>query len=924
MTNAKGYPLAKLALFFLGFTAFSSTHLVGQSTIEAVEFGSANDNVHAWSDPDAWVGGVVPGAGDHVLIENSIIVLDTDVSVASVTLTPFGYFYLYDVNDEAALSTDGGSTQYAGTGNGHTLTITDYVNLTTFGWMSGDDATKGSTLILNTNSASSSGEATIRGTYDLNAWNVVVPTDAVVDFNSGSTSENVAYLTVLNELAMTGGSVTTNAPVYGSASTLSYEAETGTVGDEWTHTATSGAGVPQDVMVQSGATLSMGATSNSYALRGNLYVENGELDLSTMDGNLSVEGNSIVGSAAASTLKFTSTEGKGDLLVDGNLTIGGSGTISGSQGDVEIGGNFANNGPAASFNSLKLNGDVAQVVSGSALTTDALVVDNSEDDTTTGDSDVTFNATVDITPGGTFDPMDGSVDINATFTMNSDATGTARIATLANAAATSDVSGDITFERYVPAVTDGVSWLAVGNYVNGATRADWTSSFGTDYHLVLDWDETATLPTFANEAAASPWQPVTNASDALHNDGEGYLVFTVANSSPTLSATGTYNSSQQDLVGLTVSNGANQGGGWHLVSNPFPSAISGTEFLADNASLISRYYMYDNDADVFKTDITGAPTTIDIGQSFWIQVSSAGTVSFEIDQAVASSNSFLRSVDPFDAGMAALRIEQPDGKFGNTFIRFHENATHEWEWELDATHRNSANGWTPELYTQLENNHKLAINSIPAIMEASTVMSFVVETGSSGSVEISAESGYSMPDGTCAFIEDSETGEVMPFTSGESMELDLEPFETYADRFFIHFMNSPEFEATSSYCEGGVVHFVGEDSGLWNIEWSSLDGAMNGEGCVTGLETGHYVFSGENELTHCYTETELEISSVCMGDFNLNGERDITDLLILLVGIQPVENFEGTFPSTDCDCDGAMTTLDLLMFLPQFGNVCAD
>lgn len=923
MTNAKGYPLAKLALFFFGFTAVS-THLVGQSTIEAVEFGSANQNVHAWSDPDAWVGGVVPGAGDHVLIENSIIVLDTDVSVASVSLTPFGYFYLYDVNDVAALSTDGGATQYAGTGNGHTLTITDYVNLTTFGWMSGDDATKGSTLILNTNSASSSGEATIRGTYNLNAWDVVVPTDAVVDFNSGSTSSNLAYLTVLNELAMTGGSVTTNAPVYGSASTLSYEAETGTVGDEWTHSATSGAGVPQDVMVQSGATLSMGATSNSYSLRGNLYVENGELDLSTMDGNLTVDGYALVGNAQSSTLKFTSTEGKGDLLVDGNLTIGGSGTISGSQGDVEIGGNFANNGPAASFNSLKLNGNIAQVVSGSALTTDALVVDNSEDDTTTDDSDVTFNATVDITPGGTFDPMDGSVDINATFTMNSDATGTARIATLADAAATSDVSGDITFERYVPAVTDGVSWLAVGNYVNGATRSDWTSSFGTDYHLVLDWDETATLPTFANEAAASPWQPVTNASDALHNDGEGYLVFTVANSSPTLVATGTYNSTQQDLVGLTVSNGANQGGGWHLVSNPFPSAISGTEFLADNASLISRYYMYDNDADVFKTDITGAPTTIDIGQSFWIQVSTAGTVSFEVDQAVVGANSFLRSVDPLDAGIAALRIEQPDGKFGNTFIRFHENATHEWEWELDATHRHSANGWTPELYTQLENEHKLAINSIPANMEGSTVMAFVVETGSAGTVEISAEAGYSMPAGTCAFIEDSETGEVMPFTSGESMELDLEPFETYADRFFIHFMNSPEFESTSSYCEGGVVHFVGEDSGLWNIEWSSLDGAMNGEGCVTGLEAGHYVFSGENELTHCYTETELEISSVCMGDFNLNGERDITDLLILLVGIQPVENFEGTFPSTDCDCDGAMTTLDLLMFLPQFGNMCTE
>jgi hypothetical protein len=54
----------------------------------------------------------------------------------------------------------------------------------------------------------------------------------------------------------------------------------------------------------------------------------------------------------------------------------------------------------------------------------------------------------------------------------------------------------------------------------------------------------------------------------------------------------------------------------------------------------------------------------------------------------------------------------------------------------------------------------------------------------------------------------------------------------------------------------------------------------------------------------------------------LNGERDITDLLILLVGIQPVDNFEGSFPETDCDCDGVMATLDLLMFLPQFGSEC--
>ena len=107
----------------------------------------------------------------------------------------------------------------------------------------------------------------------------------------------------------------------------------------------------------------------------------------------------------------------------------------------------------------------------------------------TDDTDVDFQADVDITPGGVFNPIDGTAKITGTFTMNSDATGTARIATLADDGSTSDVDGDITFERYVPSTTDN-SWMSVGNYVVGATRADWTSSFGSDFHLVFDWDET--------------------------------------------------------------------------------------------------------------------------------------------------------------------------------------------------------------------------------------------------------------------------------------------------------------------------------------------------------------------------------------------------------------------------------------------------
>ena len=121
------------------------------------------------------------------------------------------------------------------------------------------------------------------------------------------------------------------------------------------------------------------------------------------------------------------------------------------------------NTTASEFGMVEFDGLASQTFSGNKITADSLVVSNTADaDIST--ADVVFNADVDIAPGGVFNPLDGTVDADgsgdgSTFTMNSDATGTARIATLDNSAGGSNVIGDITFERYVPAVTDGASWL---------------------------------------------------------------------------------------------------------------------------------------------------------------------------------------------------------------------------------------------------------------------------------------------------------------------------------------------------------------------------------------------------------------------------------------------------------------------------------
>ena len=357
----------------------------------------------------------------------------------------------------------------------------------------------------------------------------------------------------------------------------------------------------------------------------------------------------------------------------------------------------------------------------------------------------------------------------------------------------------------------------------------------------------------------------------------------------------------------------------NLITNPFPCPIDGSQFISEN-SLFSTYYIYDNATDTWNTSLTGAPGTIDIGQSFYVQASAGGNVNFNLTQLTHGTNSFVREIDPLEQGVVGIRIAQDDGRFGKTFVRFHENSNETFEWDFDVTHRSSGNNNNPEIFSVVDENHALHLNTPGAKGEVNLV-NLTIESGSSGTVSVAMDEDFPLPEGMCGLIVDTETGESSAI-GGDPLVVDLQPFTTFENRFVLEFMTTPSFSVTNNYCSGGTVHFgTEEESNLWTINWSG-DAGNTGSGCISGLDPGTYEFNAIDPITQCISSAELTVSEVCMGDFNLNGERDITDLLILLVGIQPVENFEGTFPETDCDCDGVMTTLDLLMFLPQFGNYC--
>ena len=920
--------LTTIGVFTLCLTAPVSSIAQPGTSYTTVE--QANLTPVNFSDGSTWVGGTAPSAGASVTISNRVVALDVDISLAVLSIENFGTLNM----------------------GSQTLTVTDYLNNS-----SGTLNSETSTVVFNSTRAdNNSGNPTVDGATTTTFNNVEIPAGAVVDFGSGNIGQGVqTECKITGTLSLDGGAVVLYPPFYEPASVLKYNDDY-TVSTEWTanEALASTKGVPTHVEIADGASLSFGTTTDDYTCAGNLTINgSGSLDMATMAGDLTVtsaltvtgasgsmdmsgmtgdvivNGNCTIGGVAdqSVTLTMPTTDGKGVLNVKGDLTLGESTsnalTVTGDEGNISCAGNFTLNTTASEFGMVEFDGLASQTFSGNKITADSLVVSNTADaDIST--ADVVFNADVDIAPGGVFNPLDGTVDADgsgdgSTFTMNSDATGTARIATLDNSAGGSNVIGDITFERYVPAVTDGASWLSLGNYVVGATRGDWNTSFGADFHLVFQWDETHTVDADEASNGANAWTIIGSDAATLEDSDFGYAVYTSANSNPTITASGTYHTSDVSTQSLTLSNGAQQGGGWHVLTNPFPCPIDGGQFITENSNF-SSYAQYDNGNDNFTTYTAGSPSTIDIGQSFWVQVSSAGAVSFNTSQLTNGSNSFIREVDPLEEAFFGLKVTQDDGKYGKTFLQFHEESTPEWEWEMDATHRHSGKSANPEIYTKLENGHKLNINSMGPLEDVVSIP-FVVESGSQGTVYIAMDEGYDLPEGICAVFEDLETGEVAAL-GGAPLIVDLDSKTAYEDRFVINFMSAPVFEVSASHCEGGILHFNGQDSDLWDVSWEMTGGELSGSGCATGLDAGSYDVEATDPFSQCEVHSNVTISEVCMGDFNLNGERDITDLLILLVGIQPVDNFEGSFPDTDCDCDGVMTTLDLLTFLPQFGSGC--
>ncbi|MGB2385006.1 MAG: hypothetical protein ACPH8E_05860 [Flavobacteriales bacterium] len=579
---------------------------------------------------------------------------------------------------------------------------------------------------------------------------------------------------------------------------------------------------------------------------------------------------------------------------------------------------------------LKMGGSAAQNIDlknyGNQASTKAkffdLVLDNTNGVTMKGHGRMKAGGALEFTNGALTlaDDPDGSGTGSSSMTFESNALkGTASIGPCSAANFGDGADQEFTFQRYIPADPDGSTWVNIGAYVTGTTVGDWTSA--NPSMLVFQYNES----NYGSLGAG--WTYLWDASTVLA-PGSGYMALIPQGQDALFNVTGPFKMGDVN-IDLTFTDDPNQSNitvdGWNLVSNPYPSPVNLVQVLS-RVDGVEAFWIYDNtDAGSYITSndmgVGDAPSTLDVGQSFWVKVSENQTLTFTEADKVSMSNTFIREYDEGFEGSFGVSVANGDNQWSRAFIQFQEGSTAAYATYEDALMYGDGSTNDVFVWTQAETGEKLSIQSLGSRAEVNAVP-LSLTTGSNGTLRFTEHAHETSLEDLCVVLEDMESGAFMQLTSNDTLVLDAPANTTIHDRFVLHFTPAPTMEWQSTECDGLVIDLAGEDWESWDANWFAADGSASGSGLPYELEDGDYTFEFALPGSVCVQTIEVAVATACLGDFNLNGERDVVDLLVILSGL-PSGSLENAFSEqADCDCDGVVTVNDMLTFLTVFGTAC--
>lgn len=577
----------------------------------------------------------------------------------------------------------------------------------------------------------------------------------------------------------------------------------------------------------------------------------------------------------------------------GNLSCSGSVNFSGSA-------------------TITFDGTTAQSVEGFSEF-DEIIVDNSN-----GLSLGNSGSGVAIRAGGRMRVLNGSVaSAGDPLVLKSDATGTGAI----GAQAGSITASGLTVERYI-APAPAYGWVMIGNLVPGITAGEVLAQTGA--LALYSYDEATSSYNVLQGATvlASPLEGnYTGYFMNVPGNVEGYTVSFSSNSTVTIHADGD--------ISIPL---ASDGDGWNLIVNPFMSPIS-TASLFNANNKLDAIYIYEGTNKLYLAQDAGVAndfSVIDVGQAFWVQGGAQGFNSLTIPGTSKSEvdAAFIRNLPETHEGAMKLIVSEsanPD-LVARTYVSF-DSDSNEGVSDEDIAYMPSWSSNRIQVWSVApEDDGTFYIQSQGDLAHTSSVH-LTVKTGLGGTVAFQLDPDYDYtPDLMCARLYDSLTGSVWPLSQDSPVTVDLEAATTYTDRFELLFSSFPMTEFLSGFCHGGQVELGTLESGV--PEESSLVSVTTGETfsvneSLTGLQAGSYVLSIDMG-NGCTNHVDITIDSKCMGELNDNDMRDVQDLMSILsfIGTDSTPYQILDEKGADCDCDGAMTNMDILTFLSVFGTGC--
>ncbi len=333
------------------------------------------------------------------------------------------------------------------------------------------------------------------------------------------------------------------------------------------------------------------------------------------------------------------------------------------------------------------------------------------------------------------------------------------------------VTGSATVKRYIAAYTSGRDdgWHEIGSPVNNMAISGSDFAPGANDDLYA-WGEATN--TWLNDKVSG--NGITN-----FTNGNGYLVS--YQSTATKAFTGTLINSDVSFSNLSYN--TTRGNGWHLLGNPFSSAITwgDANWVLTGVSGVAKVW---NETAANYSDISSGgiiPST----NGFFVQVTSA-TNSLTIPAADRTHNTTNNNKSASVANRKETLIfkvtNDANGYYDINTLGFKAGATEGWDIAFDSHKLFSLVKTAPQLWT-VSKDQKFSTNCLPEIITAYDVpLDFRAGVNTVYHLSVTGENSF---ENTNLVLEDLQTGQKIDLSQQDSYDFSATTDDDKS-RFVLH------------------------------------------------------------------------------------------------------------------------------------------